>query len=84
MDNIIGGSSGWTYIYLDDQDMESPVSPSAIEAINNNLNIIEELEKDNKESKLIIDNLRRKNNGYKHEDGEWKIAILYNVVEIKE
>lgn len=70
MDNIIGGSSGWTYIYLDDQDMESPVSPSAIEAINNNLNIIEKLEKDNKESKLIIDNLRRKNNGYKHEDGE--------------
>jgi len=70
MDNIIGGSSGWTYIYLDDQDMESPVSSSAIEAINNNLNIIEELEKDNKESKLIIDNLRRKNNGYKHEDGE--------------
>ncbi|MDR1707440.1 MAG: hypothetical protein LBR46_05500 [Prevotella sp.] len=64
MDNIIGGSSGWTYIYLDDQDIESPVSSSSIEAINNNLKIIEELEKDNKESKLIINNLRRMNNGY--------------------
>jgi hypothetical protein len=61
MDNIIGGSSGWTYIYLDDQDMESPVSSSSIEAINNNLKIIEELEKENKERKLIINNLRRKN-----------------------
>ncbi|MDR7811533.1 hypothetical protein [Lacrimispora sp.] len=64
MDNIIGGFSGWTYIYLDDQDIESPVSSSSIEAINNNLKIIEELEKENKESKLIINNLRRKNNGY--------------------
>ncbi|SET99043.1 hypothetical protein SAMN05443270_2449 [Lacrimispora sphenoides] len=50
MDNIIGGSSGWTYIYLDDQDIESPVSPSSIEAINNNLKIIEELEKENRKA----------------------------------
>lgn len=57
-------SSGWTYIYLDDQDIEFPVSSSSIEAINNNLKIIEELEKENKESKLIINNLRRMNNGY--------------------
>ncbi len=59
MDNIIGGSSGWTYIYLDDQDIESPVSSSSIEAINNNLKIIEELEKEN-----MVANHRRKNNGY--------------------
>lgn len=59
MDNIIGGSSGWTYIYLDDQDMESPVSSSSIEAINNNLKIIEELEKEN-----MVASHRRKNNGY--------------------
>lgn len=59
MDNIIGGSSGWTYIYLDDQDIESPVSSSSIEAIKNNLKIIEELEKEN-----MVLNHRRKNNGY--------------------
>ena len=59
MDNIIGGSSGWTYIYLDDQDIESPVSSSSIEAINNNLKIIEELEKEN-----MVASHRRKNNGY--------------------
>lgn len=59
MDNIIGGSSGWKYIYLDDQDIESPVSSSSIEAINNNLKIIEELEKEN-----MVANHRRKNNGY--------------------
>ena len=59
MDNIIGGSSGRTYIYLDDQDIESPVSSSSIEAIKNNLKIIEELEKEN-----MVLNHRRKNNGY--------------------
>ena len=59
MDNIIGGSSGWTYIYLDDQDIESPVSSSSIEAIKNNLKIIEELEKEN-----MVLNHRRKNHGY--------------------